>query len=185
MKDSIKNLFAQYYEQYNNFKKFIPHYVIGTLCFTFALSFSLIFSNFITTNFINNANINNEKTHIKDNGKLPSEYKIGKPYEVAIKDKKKPLVVEFYADWCPHCKNMTPVFKKASKSITKANFATVNTQIPENEFLTTKYNVNKYPTIIIIDTKTGNFEELEITQNLFNNNGLKEELKRILTKYTD
>ena len=111
---------------------------------------------------------------------LPSDYKIGLPFAEAVKDNSKPLVVEFYADWCPHCRNLTPMFAEVSEMVDSANFTTVNTQADENSYLVKKYQIEKFPTVLIINTKTGKMKELEMKQETSSPEGLKSEIEKLV-----
>lgn len=150
-------------------KRFLPHYFLGS-CF---LMVSIIFAGVICITFNHTFNIISaeysikQKSFVEKKNLLPSEYQIGKPFSEAIKDKTKPLVVEFYADWCPHSKKLTPVFYWVSLDVDNANFTTVNTQLKESEYLIKKFKIDKFPTILVIDTKTETAKELPIGEKSF------------------
>lgn len=173
---------------FRNLSKYAPHYISATICLIIALTSTIVLSAII----LNKLNIlpfqnfqvpeQQENQISNQDEKLPSQYHIGKPYKKAIKDKSKPLVVEFYADWCPHCKRMTPVFEKVSKKIKNVNFSTINSQVEENADLNQKYNVDRYPFIIIIDTKNGTHEVLEITGESFDPKALEQQIKQKISR---
>lgn len=60
----------------------------------------------------------------------------------------KPVLVEFYADWCPHCQRMMPVIDSLRQETgAKAEIIQVNgDQSPD---LMRKYHIDSYPTWII------------------------------------
>lgn len=60
----------------------------------------------------------------------------------------KPVLVEFYADWCPHCQRMMPVIDNLRQETgAKAEIIQVNgDQSPD---LMRKYHIDSYPTWII------------------------------------
>ncbi|VDM57196.1 unnamed protein product [Angiostrongylus costaricensis] len=62
-------------------------------------------------------------------------------------------VVEFYAPWCGHCKNLAPEYKKAAsalKGIAKANSTSVGAvDMTQHQSVGSPYNVQGFPTIKI------------------------------------
>lgn len=87
--------------------------------------------------------------------KKPSQYKIGIPMEKAIKAKK-PFVVLFYADWCPHCRAFMPKFEILSQLYAgKYNFVMINAESPKNAPYVNDYAIGAFPTVFTVDPKTG------------------------------
>jgi thioredoxin 1 len=65
----------------------------------------------------------------------------------------KPVLVDFYADWCGPCKSMEPVIKEVAKSVTgKTRVIKVN--IDRNQQTARDFNVSAVPTFILF--KNGN-----------------------------
>ena len=60
----------------------------------------------------------------------------------------KPVLVEFYADWCPHCKAMMPIVA-ALKKETADKAVVVQIEGDENADIMNKYHVRSYPTWIL------------------------------------
>lgn len=60
----------------------------------------------------------------------------------------KPVLVDFYADWCGPCRALTPLFKKWDETHgEKAIFGKINI---DDEFqLAAKFSVNSIPTVIL------------------------------------
>lgn len=94
--------------------------------------------------------------------KKPSQYKIGISYKEAMKSKK-PFVVLFYADWCPHCMAFMPNFESLSKRYaSKYNFVMLDAEAKKNADIVKDYAIGGYPTVFIADPVTGG-------RNLLNN----------------
>ena len=59
----------------------------------------------------------------------------------------KPVIVDFYADWCAPCRSMSPIFEKMSTVYNKMVFARLN--VDENGEIARRYNVFSIPTFIV------------------------------------
>lgn len=67
----------------------------------------------------------------------------------AVLNESKPTLLEFYADWCPHCQRMMPIVAELKKIVgDKANI--VQIEGDNNPELMEQYHVDSYPTWIIM-----------------------------------
>jgi thiol-disulfide isomerase/thioredoxin len=65
----------------------------------------------------------------------------------ALQRARQPIMLEFYAPWCGHCKRLEPEYEKASKAAADvAIWARVNAE--KHRSLALRYGVSGYPTII-------------------------------------
>ena len=62
-----------------------------------------------------------------------------------IKNHKHPFVIEFYADWCGPCKQMSPMLDELDKTVD-----VLKINIEEQPALAREYAVNSVPALIFI-----------------------------------
>ena len=60
----------------------------------------------------------------------------------------KPVLVDFYADWCGPCRMMSPIVEEIAKELGD-NAVVGKVNVDENQELAIKYNVMTIPTLII------------------------------------
>jgi thioredoxin 1 len=88
-----------------------------------------------------------------------------------VLDSKDPVLVDFYADWCGPCKQMSPVVAKIAKQYEgRAKVFKVN--IDRNPDLVSKYSIQSIPTFIIFkhgraaETFAGSMPRADLTAAL-------------------
>ncbi len=59
----------------------------------------------------------------------------------------KPVVVDFFADWCGPCKRLAPIFAELSSELTDMSFVKVD--IEEDGELAGSFGVQSIPTLIV------------------------------------
>ncbi len=76
-------------------------------------------------------------------------------FEEEVLKSDKPVLVDFYADWCGPCKMMAPVIEELAELYNgKAKVGKLN--VDDNEDIAMKYGVMSIPTLLII--KNGSVE---------------------------
>ena len=61
---------------------------------------------------------------------------------------KKPVLVDFYADWCAPCKQVTPILKVVKEAL-KEDVRIIKVNVDKNPAIATKYQIRNIPTLII------------------------------------
>ncbi|MBK7254475.1 MAG: thioredoxin family protein [Ignavibacteria bacterium] len=85
--------------------------------------------------------------------------------EKSISDEKKPVMIDFYADWCAQCKELDeftytdPEIADLSQSLNTIKIDLTN----ENESITNKYNIKGLPVVIFMNSKGEEIKDLRIT----------------------
>ncbi len=70
-------------------------------------------------------------------------------FEEEVLKANKPVLIDFYADWCGPCQMMSPVIDKiAEEEKEKIQVGKIN--VDENQELAMEYNVMTIPTILLI-----------------------------------
>lgn len=72
---------------------------------------------------------------------------VGKTFDKIVKDKSKDVLIEMYAPWCGHCKNLEPIYKELGKSLKKEkNLVIAKIDATAND-IPDEYKVEGFPTI--------------------------------------
>ena len=98
----------------------------------------------------------------------------GDNFQEEVLKSNKPVLIDFYADWCGPCRMMSPIIDKiAEEMLDEIKVGKVN--VDENQELAMEYGVMSIPTIVIIEngkvknTLVGVRDKNEIKEMLKNN----------------
>lgn len=70
-------------------------------------------------------------------------------YEKEVLQSDKPVIIDFYADWCGPCRTMSPIIDEiAEENADTIKVGKVN--VDENQDLASEYGVMSIPTIVIL-----------------------------------
>lgn len=65
-----------------------------------------------------------------------------------IINQNKPVIIDFYADWCGPCKMMNPILKEVKDTLGDA-ISIIKINVDTNQNLAEKYQVRGVPTLIL------------------------------------
>ncbi len=65
-----------------------------------------------------------------------------------IKASKKPILVDFYADWCGPCKMVSPAIEKVAKDFS-GKLMTIKINVDNKKHVAAKYQIQSIPTIMM------------------------------------
>lgn len=95
-------------------------------------------------------------------------------FKEAVLTNKKPVLVDFFATWCPPCKMLTPVLEKIDEQ--GVSFDIVKVNIDEVQELASEYKIEVVPTMLIfkngvqMDKIVGFVDEDKILDSMSNYN---------------
>ncbi|MEK7653152.1 MAG: thioredoxin [Patescibacteria group bacterium] len=96
-------------------------------------------------------------------------------FESEVLKSDKPVLVDFYADWCGPCKMQAPIIEELAKEIgDQAKVGKFN--VDENPETAQKYNIMSIPTIIIFK----NGVSMQTLSGLQNKDTLLVELNKVI-----
>lgn len=70
-------------------------------------------------------------------------------FEEEVVKSDKPVLVDFYADWCPPCKALAPVLEEFAAERQDVKVVKINTD--DNQNLARKFNIRSIPTLFVLD----------------------------------
>lgn len=80
-------------------------------------------------------------------------------FDEKVLKSEKPVLIDFYADWCMPCKMMHPILQEISEEL-EGQVVVGKINVDENTDLAVKYGVMSIPTLVMI--KNGNETERKI-----------------------
>lgn len=87
----------------------------------------------------------------------------------------KPVLVDFFAEWCGPCKMMSPILKEV-KEVLADKVSIIKIDVDKNQPLSTKYQVRGVPTLILYKSGKQVWRQSGLVQ--------KNELVSIINKFS-
>lgn len=82
------------------------------------------------------------------NNKGPVKVVVGKTFDSIVMDPKKDVLIEFYAPWCGHCKQLEPVYSSLAKKYKgQKGLVIAKMDATANDVPSDRYKVEGFPTI--------------------------------------
>lgn len=67
-------------------------------------------------------------------------------FDEAVLQADGPVLVDFYADWCGPCRQLTPVLERISEGLTEGRIVKVN--VDDSPETAARYNISSIPTLL-------------------------------------
>jgi thioredoxin 1 len=71
-------------------------------------------------------------------------------FKSEVLDQEQPVLVDFYTQSCPHCRNMAPILGQLAQQYSRT-LKVVKVDVMENPLVAHKYEVNGVPAFILFD----------------------------------
>ena len=86
----------------------------------------------------------------------------------------KPVLIDFYTDWCPPCKMLSPVIEEMKKEF-EGKVIVLKMNIDENPITANKFQIDRIPTVVLfskgeIKSSFIGFKEKEDIRDWLNSN---------------
>ncbi len=94
----------------------------------------------------------------------------------SIINSKKPVLVDFYADWCAPCKMVGPILKRVKDEL-KENVRIIKVNVDKNPAIATKYQIRNIPTLILFKDGEVKWKVAGVRQEA--------EIKAVVRQYID
>lgn len=83
-------------------------------------------------------------------------------FENEVKKSDKPILVDFYADWCGPCQMQVPIVEKVAKENDSFKVGKVN--VDEQQELAMEYGVMSIPTLMVVKNGEITYKETGVLQ---------------------
>lgn len=85
---------------------------------------------------------------VPKNNKGPVKVVVGKTFDAIVMDPRKDVLIEFYAPWCGHCKQLEPIYTNLGKKYKgQKDLVIAKMDATANDITNDRYKVEGFPTI--------------------------------------
>ena len=77
------------------------------------------------------------------------DIKTKQEFEKEVLKSNKPVIVDFWAEWCGPCKMMLPIFEQAAQNMQDFKFVKLN--IEDCAEVAKEYHISSIPTVIVFE----------------------------------
>jgi thioredoxin len=74
----------------------------------------------------------------------------------------KPVLVDFYADWCQPCKIQSPILQEVARDLNE-KVKVIKIDVDKNQDISWRYQVQSIPTIILFKNGTVKWRQVGVT----------------------
>ena len=89
-------------------------------------------------------------------------------YEEIVLNSNKTVLIDFYADWCPPCKKLSPIIEEVASENTDENLVFARINIDDEQNLAAQYGIQPIPTLVLlksgkeVDRRVGYMEKTDV-----------------------
>jgi len=119
--------------------------LIIIICLFFILGM-IILSKYL--NNINKTQVNNIEENKEEDKSMEIVTVTSKNFEEEVLNSEKPVIIDFYADWCGPCKSYAPIVEAVASE--NSDIKVVKVNVDNAQDIAMNYNVMSIPTTVII-----------------------------------
>ena len=89
-------------------------------------------------------------------------------FEEIVLNSNKTVLIDFYADWCPPCKKLSPIIEEVASENTDENLVFARINIDDEQNLAAQYGIQPIPTLVLlksgkeVDRRVGYMEKTDV-----------------------
>lgn len=99
-------------------------------------------------NILLNSKNSTKPEEIPENSTVSALAVTNENFEKEVLNSKKPVLVDFYANWCEPCKKTLPIVEEIAKENDNIKVVTIN--IDESKKIKEQYEIKSIPTLVLI-----------------------------------
>ena len=80
---------------------------------------------------------------------MPTKKVTDENFDTEVMKSQKPTIVDFWAEWCGPCKQLTPILEELSVELQQSGVTIAKVNIDENPETPSKYGIMSIPTLLL------------------------------------